>query len=76
MSKKTKKTIKKLVIALLVLFFIPTIVNAVVGLLGPENNINACWNNASDVSSNTGNYNSDTDDERKKISSTGRYERR
>ena len=44
-NKKAPKKIKNSVIALVILFLIPTIVNAVMYLLDDKFEISACWNN-------------------------------
>ncbi len=45
-NKKLKNSVKNWLIAFLMLFFIPTIVNVVMGLLDDTYTITACWNYA------------------------------
>lgn len=50
-NPETKNGLKKIYnqfIAAAIVFFLPIIVNAVMGLLGERTNISSCWNNASD----------------------------
>ena len=49
-DKKIPKKIFNSVIALVVLFLIPSFVNATMSLLGDTNSVSACWNNANKVS--------------------------
>ena len=46
-KKGTKKVINQFIAAGIV-FFLPIIVNAVMGMLGDNTNISSCWNNAND----------------------------
>ena len=43
-DKKLPKNIKNSVVALFVLFFIPTIINALMAILGDKYDFSACWN--------------------------------
>ena len=57
---KDKKKLHKIhnsIIALMVLFFVPVIVNAAFSLLGDNTNFSSCWNNAStNNNGRSGNY--------------------
>ena len=45
-DKKTKKKIMNSIIATAIIFFIPLLVNFVMGLMGENFNVSSCWNNA------------------------------
>ncbi len=45
-TKKVFPVIKKRLIAALVIFFVPTILNLVLSALGDETSVSECWNNA------------------------------
>ena len=49
-DKKNFSMYKNWLIALVMVFAIPTLVNATMGMLGEDYSISACWNNASNVS--------------------------
>lgn len=51
-EKKNVKRIKNSLIALVLLFFIPMIVNTVVGMLGDTTKFSDCWNSINTTSSN------------------------
>ncbi len=53
-EKKNKSRIKNCLLALVILFFIPTIVNIVMGMLGDSFSISTCWNYAEEVKSYSG----------------------
>ena len=71
-DKKLPSKIKNSVIATLVLFFIPVIVDVVMGMLGEGYNISSCWNSVSGVGGNSTYI--DIDGNRKSIFS-GEYEK-
>ena len=48
-EKKNQKKIINSILATVILFFIPTFVNAVFGLLGNSTSISSCWQNAGGV---------------------------
>lgn len=48
-NKKLKGAIKNWVIALMMLFFIPVLVNATMGLLGENFTVSSCWKNAEEI---------------------------
>ena len=64
-DKKAMPKIKNSIIALVLLYFIPLIVNIVFGLLGNSNDISACWNNITPIF-NTGVY-QEIDEGHKKV---------
>lgn len=74
-KKESKKIFNKL-ISLILLFFIPLLVNAVMGLLGTSTNLSSCWNNSSDVIKQSDTYISTegTNSKSSVISSTDEYE--
>ena len=45
---------KNWLITLIVVFAIPTLVNATMGILGEDYSISSCWNNAEDIYKATG----------------------
>ena len=49
-DKKNFSMYKNWLIALVMVFVIPTLVNATMGMLGEDYSISACWNNASNAS--------------------------
>ena len=51
-NKKLKNAFRNWLIALLFLFFIPIIVNAVMGLLDDSFSVSSCWNYAEQVKNN------------------------
>ncbi len=61
-DKKNTKTITNIVLALVIMLFVPVIVNAVMGIIGDNTNFTSCWKNASDVINN-GNGNPDIIDD-------------
>ncbi len=65
-NKKLSKKIVNSVMAAVILFFIPMLVNLVMNLLGEDYNISACWNSAT-VSSGSTSY-VDLDDNKQKKS--------
>ena len=56
-DKKVLSKIKNSVIALVVLFFIPTFVNVTMGLVG-ETEIGSCWSDSRNLFSSSSNYSS------------------
>ena len=57
-EKKYKTLLKNMIIALLMLFFLPIIVNTVMGMFDDSFEISACWNQADSVNgNNNGNSN-------------------
>lgn len=52
-EKKYVKRIKNSLIALVVLFFVPVIVNVVAGVLGDSTKLSDCWNNISNINTVT-----------------------
>ena len=65
-KKGTKKVINQFIAAGIV-FFLPIIVNAVMGLLGDNTKISSCWNNASDNITLSKSYEETDEKERKKF---------
>lgn len=55
-EKKYMKRIKNSLIALVLLFFIPTIVNAVVSTLGDSTKFSDCWNNVNTTSAGSSTF--------------------
>ena len=52
-DKKLPKNIKNSVVALFILFFIPTIINALMLMLGDDYDFSSCWNRGYDVNSHS-----------------------
>lgn len=52
-NKKLKSAIKNWLIALVMLFFIPIIVNVVMGILDDSFSVTACWNYADEIGSSS-----------------------
>lgn len=74
-DKKGLNKIKNSAIALVALFMIPFIVNAVMGLLDDSTQISDCWNNASTLFNTGANYISENNDDRSSIySNSNKYE--
>ena len=82
-NPEEKNGIKKIFnkfLAAAIIFFIPIIVNAVMGILGDNTNFSSCWKVSSDYKSNSSSYkdpyqNDPNKNSRKKISgSSGEYE--
>lgn len=68
-DKKMMKTVFNTVLAMILLFFVPIIVNAVIGLLGDANDFSRCWNtDNSNITISRGNYDDYDDDNDDKIS--------
>ena len=67
-KKNNLNLVKNCVIALVIVFMLPTIVNAVMGLMGESYSISSCWNNAEGIyRSGESNYNSSNDGEKKPV---------
>ncbi len=74
-DKKNFSRYKNWLIALVVVFMLPTIVNTVMGILGEDYSISSCWNNAEALyNSGESNY-VDNDGENKKpvVTDPGKY---
>ena len=76
-NKKLPKKIFNAIIATIVVFFIPLLVNVVMDTLGNSNSISACWNSGDvDVSvSQDQNYQNNNGENKKIITDTGKYEK-
>ena len=48
-DKKGVSKIKNSIIALIILFFIPTFINITMNLLGESNSFSSCWNNSNNI---------------------------
>ena len=59
-DKKRKPKVRNAFLAAAIVFFIPTIVNALMVALGEDTNISSCWNNAREMDSTPSYINIDT----------------
>ena len=67
-DKKNFSRYKNCVIALIMVFALPTIVNAVMGILGENYSISSCWNNAEDIyKAGESTYNDGNDGDKKDV---------
>lgn len=68
-EKKYKSAIKNCLIAILILFFIPFLVNLTMGLLDDSFNLATCWNNAESAKNSNGKaeYNNKKDKNKKPV---------
>ena len=66
-DKKLLPKIRNSIIATILLFFIPTIVNVVMGTIDNSYDISACWNSVESTSSTTSKYLQIDDDKNKKF---------
>ncbi len=73
-DKKVPKQIRNCIIALLVLFFIPMLVNVVMNMLGESFTISSCWNSAS-KNNNNSSYIDNNKDKKKNVIPSGEYEK-
>lgn len=55
-DKKGFRKILNKIIAAFIVFMIPILINAVMGLVGESTEFSRCWNNAGDISINNDNY--------------------
>ena len=75
-DKKIPKKIKNCIIALIVLFFIPLLVNVTMNLLGDNTSFSSCWNNSNRKISTSSSYVNPYPDKKNKkiINDPGGYE--
>ena len=66
-DKKLLSKLKNSILALFIVFMIPTLVNAVMGLLGEKTTISSCWNQASKVNLSTTYIEDGSNSERKQM---------
>ena len=67
-KKNNLNLVKNCVIALVIVFMLPTIVNAVMGLMGDSYSISSCWNNAEGIyRAGESNYNGTNEGEKKPV---------
>lgn len=74
-EKKTPNKIKNAAIALVVLFFIPLLINVVMGLVSDNTQVSACWKNATFNNAQPSYIDPYNSGDKKKISSSGDYEK-
>ena len=65
-NKKLPKKLINSIVAAIILFFIPMFVNLVMGILGEDYNISACWNSAT-PSSTSVTYDSNDNEKKKSV---------
>ncbi len=65
-DKKAGKKIKNAILATIIIFFIPLVVNVLMNALGEDFSISSCWNSTNDEY-NEPSYIDDTENSRKKI---------
>ena len=74
-EKKNMKAFYNWLIAFVIIFFLPTIVNTTMGLLGENYSISSCWNNAEALyKGGESTYNDGNDGKKEPIIDTGKYE--
>ena len=74
-EKKNMKAFYNWLIAFVIIFFLPTIVNTTMGLLGENYSISSCWNNAETLyKGGESTYNDGNDGKKEPIIDTGKYE--
>ena len=74
-EKKNMKAFYNWLIAFVIIFFLPTIVNTTMGLLGENYSISSCWNNAETLyKGGDSTYNDGNDGKKEPIIDTGKYE--
>ena len=74
-EKKNMKAFYNWLIAFVIIFFLPTIVNTAMGLLGENYSISSCWNNAETLyKGGESTYNDGNDGKKEPIIDTGKYE--
>ncbi len=74
-DKKAPGRIKNSAIALVLLFFIPLLVNVVMGLVSDNSQVSACWKNATINNDKPSYIDPYESGEKKKINSSGDYEK-
>lgn len=74
-EKKNMKAFYNWLIAFVIIFFLPTIVNTTMGLLGENYSISSCWNNAESLyKGGESTYNDGNDGKKEPIIETDKYE--
>lgn len=74
-EKKNMKAFYNWLIAFVIIFFLPTIVNTTMGLLGENYSISSCWNNAETLyKGGESTYNDGNDGKKEPIIDTDKYE--
>ena len=74
-EKMNMKAFYNWLIAFVIIFFLPTIVNTTMGLLGENYSISSCWNNAETLyKGGESTYNDGNDGKKEPIIDTGKYE--
>ena len=66
-KKNNLGLVKNCLVALIIIFFIPVMVNATMGLLGDSYSISSCWNMSSSSSTQESSYNNTLEKEKKSI---------
>lgn len=73
-EKKNMKAFYNWLIAFVIIFFLPTIVNTTMGLLGENYSISSCWNNAESLyKGGESTYNDGNDGKKEPIIETDKY---
>ena len=74
-KKNNLGLVKNCIIALVIVFMLPVLVDMVMGLMGESYSISSCWNNAESIyRAGESNYNSGNDGEKKPVTtSPGSY---
>ena len=74
-DKKLPKKILDSILATVIIFFIPLLVNILMNALGENYEVSACWNTASDISENTDYVDQSNDSKKKIYNNSNEYEK-